>query len=462
MWKILVIDQDVAFTNTLAQSICGDDKRLAIVDNAGTAISRIKGEQFHLIIIRDNLPHAESLKILELAMMIDETMPVILILSQSKLDDYREIIRPYTWSILEGRLNMHNLVNTIDNTIDHIKLNHKIRYLIHKQKYIFRFDNIVGVSEKFQDVLSMVKKIAQSDSTILIQGETGTGKELIAAALHYNSTRCRENFVAVNCAALNENLLESELLGHEKGAFTGAYGQRIGRFEQANCGTLFLDEIGEMSQSVQAKVLRVLQNQEFERVGSNKTIKVNVRVIVATNRDLEKDVSEGRFRQDLYYRLSVVPITIPPLRERKEDIIPLTMFFLNKYKKNGQAEIVGFHPDCVNVLEEYSWPGNAREVENVIERAVLIANNKYIMPDDLSIFNDQKTKKLISRDEQSDDDQGLSIHLSPGGMNLKYIERELIAQALKKTGGVQNKAAKLLGISSRVINYKIKKYGLQQ
>jgi len=163
MWKILVIDQDVTFTNALAQSICGDDKRLAIVDNAETAISRIKGEQFHLIIIRDNFPHSESFKVLELAMMIDETMPVILILSRSKLDDFREIIRPYTWSILEGRLNMDNLVNTVDNTIDHIKLNHKIRYLIHKQKYIFRFDNIVGVSEKFQNVLSMVKKIAQSD-----------------------------------------------------------------------------------------------------------------------------------------------------------------------------------------------------------------------------------------------------------------------------------------------------------
>lgn len=461
MWKILLVDQDSTFMNNLAESICGDDKRLAIADNAETAVKRIKGEQFHLAIIRDSLSHSECLKVLELAMMIDETMPVILILSQSKLDDFREIIRPYTWSVLEGRLNMDYLINTINNTIDHIKLNHKIRYLTHKQKYIFRFDNIVGVSQKFQNVLSMVKKIAQSDSTVLIQGETGTGKELIAAALHYNSNRCRENFVAVNCAALNENLLESELLGHEKGAFTGAHNLRIGRFEQANCGTLFLDEIGEMCLSVQAKVLRVLQNQEFERVGGNKTIKVNVRVIVATNRDLEKDVGEGRFRQDLYYRLSVIPITIPPLRERKEDVIPLTMFFLNKYKKNGGSEIKGFHPECLSMLEEYAWPGNIRELENVIERAILIANNEYILPEDISIPKDLKVNEVIKKEESGDDGPGLRINLPLEGMNLKLIERELIGQALKMAGGVQKDAAKLLGISSRVINYKIKKYGLQ-
>ncbi|MGA1875886.1 MAG: sigma 54-interacting transcriptional regulator [bacterium] len=463
MWKILIIDQNVAFTGDAVELLCGPDKRAIAVHDAEAAMQRLKGEQFHLIIIRDDLPDDGSYKLLEFLMMIDETIPVILVLSQHKLEDFRDIIRPYTWSVFEGDFSIDSLMNATQNVIDHIKLNHKIRYLAHQQKYIFKFDNIVGVSQKFQEVLSLVKKIAKSDSIVLIQGETGTGKELIAAALHYNSNRCQENFVAVNCAALNENLLESELFGHEKGAFTGAHNLRIGRFEQANCGTLFLDEIGEMCLSVQAKVLRVIENQEFERVGSSKTIKVDVRVIAATNRDLAREVREGRFRQDLFYRLSVIPITIPPLRERKDDIVPLTMFFFNKYKGKGGRSLVGFHPECLRMLEEYSWPGNVRELENVIERSILIANNENILPDDLLISKNPQDRPILKMDDRSDDhahNPTFSIQIPPEGMNLKSIERALLVQALKMSGGVQMEAARLLGISSRVINYKIKKLKL--
>jgi len=393
-------------------------------------------------------------------------MPVNLILSRYQLEDFRNIIKPYTWSVLEKGFSIDTLVNMIYNTINNIKLNHKIRYLTHTQDYIFKFDNIVGVSQKMQEVFSFVKKVAKSDSTVLIQGETGTGKELIAAALHYNSLRCQENFVAVNCATLNEHLLESELFGHEKGAFTGAQSTRIGRFEQANCGTLFLDEVGEMCMSVQAKVLRVLQNHEFERVGSSKTIKVDVRIIAATNRDLQKEVKEGRFRQDLYYRLSVIPITIAPLRERVEDIAPLAIYFFNKFKKRGAKTLVGFHPACISMLEEYQWPGNVRELENVIERAVLVANNEYILPEDLLIPTTLRFNQFAGMNNEhyigSNTYHNMYITMPPEGLNLKAIERELIMQALRMSGGIQKDAARLLGISSRVINYKIKKYKLQQ
>ncbi len=463
MWKILLIDKNVSYANQVAKIINNNEKKIVLSHSNNNAIQRIKGEQFHLIIISDTLPENECYKILELAMMIDENMPIILNLNQTKLEDYKDIIKPYTWNIVEGEFALDALKNRVNAIIDHIKLNHRIRYLTHKQKYIFRFDNIVGVSDKFQKVLLLVKKIAKSDSIILIQGETGTGKELIAAALHYNSKRCRENFVAVNCAALNENLLESELFGHEKGSFTGAHNLRIGRFEQANCGTLFLDEIGEMSLSVQAKVLRVLENQEFERVGSSKTIKVDVRVVAATNRNLEEEVRERRFRQDLFYRLSVIPINIPPLRERKEDVMPLTMFFFNKYKKKGEIDLKGFHPDCLSILEDYSWPGNIRELENVIERAILIADKEYLLPEDLLIPQALKTNQVLKVGQSQDNQKGFSISLpSSKALNLRIIEKQVILQALKTSGWIQKEAAKLLGISSRVINYKIKKHRLER
>jgi len=468
MWKILLVDQNDGFADELAQRISGDDKKLVVASDWQTAIKMLQAEQFHLIVIRDDLPDRGCFRVLELAMMIDEAMPVNLLLVKYKLEDFKDLIKPYTWSVLEKGFTIDSLLNTINNTIKNIKLNHRIRYLTHTQGYVFKFDNIVGVSQKIQEVFSFIKKVAKSDSTVLIQGETGTGKELIAAALHYNSLRCQENFVAVNCATLNENLLESELFGHEKGAFTGAHTLRIGRFEQANCGTLFLDEVGEMSLSVQAKVLRVLQKQEFERVGGSKTIRVNVRVIAATNRDLQTEVKEGRFRQDLYYRLSVLPITVPPLRERKEDIAPLAVHFFNKYKKKGGKELIGFHPACYAILEEYNWPGNVRELENVIERAVLVSNGEYILPEDLLIPNTPKVAveepagcSYGSSSQSHDRHNGFHIILPPEGMSLKAVERELIIQALRMSKGVQKDAAKLLGISSRVINYKIKKHRLQ-
>src|ERR671930_1727122 len=261
----------------------------------------------------------------------------------------------------------------VEKAIEHRRLKHEIEYLRHTQQDIYDFDRIVGASGALQRVLGVVKKVAKSNSTVLIRGETGTGKELIAGAIHHNSLRAARNFVKVNCAALQENLLESELFGHEKGAFTGADKQRIGRFEQADGGTLFLDEIGDMSANTQAKILRVLQEHEFERLGGTRTIKVDVRLIAATNRDLPAMVEAGTFREDLYYRLNVVTIEMPPLRERKDDIAALAGFFIKRFSGELKKKIDGLDPDAQTMLMRYNWHGNIRELQTPIERAMVLA-----------------------------------------------------------------------------------------
>jgi transcriptional regulator with GAF, ATPase, and Fis domain len=295
--------------------------------------------------------------------------------------------------------------------------------------------------------------VAKSNTTVLIRGETGTGKELIAGATHHNSLRSARNFVKVNCAALQENLLESELFGHEKGAFTGADKQRIGRFEQADGGTLFLDEIGDMSQSTQAKILRVLQEHEFERLGGTRTLQVDVRLIAATNRDLSAMVQSGHFREDLYYRLNVVSIEMPPLRERKDDIVPLAGFFIKRFSAELKKRIDRLDPDAQKLLMRYNWPGNIRELENAVERAMLLADGLTIAAGDLRLGESPTTGG--SRDQTS------VVKIPPTGIALDDIERHALIEALKMSNWVQKDAAELLSISPRVMNYKIKTLGIE-
>jgi transcriptional regulator with GAF, ATPase, and Fis domain len=284
---------------------------------------------------------------------------------------------------------------------------------------------------------------------VLIKGETGTGKELIAGAIHHNSHRANRAFVKVNCAALQENLLESELFGHEKGAFTSADKQRIGRFEQADGGTLFLDEIGDMSASTQAKILRVLQEHEFERLGGTRTLRVDVRIIAATNRNLTQMVQEGRFREDLFYRLNVVSVETPPLRDRKDDIGALADFFIKKFAAELKKKVEGVHADALKVLMRHNWPGNIRELENVIERAVLLADGGQVGVADLQI-GEQSTPAAAGGD------RALAVKIPPTGIPLEEIERQAVVEALRMSNWVQKDAAELLGISPRVMNYKIK------
>jgi two-component system, NtrC family, response regulator HydG len=341
----------------------------------------------------------------------------------------------------------------IDKALEMRRMQHQIDYLRHAQGDIYDFDRIIGSSGALEKVLGIVRKVAKSNTTVLVRGETGTGKELIAGAVHHNSHRAARNFIKVNCAALQENLLESELFGHEKGAFTGADKQRIGRFEQADGGTLFLDEIGDMSPNTQAKILRVLQEHEFERLGGTRTIKVDVRLIAATNRELPAMVAAGTFREDLYYRLNVVTIDMPPLRERKEDVQALAGFFIRRFAGELKKKIEGLEPEALKLLMRYNWPGNIRELENAIERAMLLADGLHISVEDLRL-GDQASAGT-SRETSS------IIKIPPTGIPLEEIEKLALVEALKMSNWVQKDAAELLAISPRVMNYKIKTLGIE-
>jgi DNA-binding NtrC family response regulator len=336
----------------------------------------------------------------------------------------------------------------IEKAIELRHLKHQVDYLRHEQQEVYDFDRIVGASGALQHVLTIVKKVARSNSTVLIKGETGTGKELIAGAIHHNSHRANRAFVKVNCAALQENLLESELFGHEKGAFTSADKQRIGRFEQADGGTLFLDEIGDMSPSTQAKILRVLQEHEFERLGGTRTLRVDVRIIAATNCNLSQMVQEGRFREDLFYRLNVVSVETPPLRDRKEDIPALAEFFVRRFSGELKKKVEGIDPEALKVLMRHHWPGNIRELENVVERSVLLADGAHVRVSDLQI-GDQTAASAGG-------ERSLAVKIPPTGIPLEEIERQAVVESLRMSNWVQKDAAELLGISPRVMNYKIK------
>lgn len=315
---------------------------------------------------------------------------------------------------------------------------------------------LVSRSPQIKDILKLIKKVAKSNASILIQGETGTGKELIASLIQFISLRADKAFVKVNCAALPENLLESELFGHEKGSFTGAYQTRIGKFEQAHGGTLFLDEIGDMNLSTQAKILRVLQDQEFTRVGGNKTIQVDVRIITASNKELLNEIETGNFRDDLYYRLNVVTINVPPLRERREDIPLIAEFFRRKFSSELRKLTRGFTEDTMRLLKNHHWPGNIRELKNLVERAVLVVDEgAMITSDDLAL-----TGKDYFAAGGHDRRKNISENLGFNTLKLEELEREAILQALEISRWVQKDAAKLLGISPRSLNYKVKYHSI--
>jgi DNA-binding NtrC family response regulator len=310
--------------------------------------------------------------------------------------------------------------------------------------------NFIGESPEIKKVFGIVSRVAKTDSNVLIVGETGTGKELVAGAIHYNSPRAGGPFVRVNCAALPEQLLESELFGYEKGAFTGADSRHQGRFEFADRGTIFLDEVADMSPYTQAKVLRVIQEKEFERLGSNVTVKSDVRIISATNKDLMTRLRQNLFREDLYYRLNVIAIRLPPLRERGSDVALLVQFFVKRFAADMNKRITGIEPGAVKLLSEYNWPGNIRELENTIERAVLLAEGNTITREDIDLFMTGRT--------HGDDGEG--VRLPAGGVSLAQAEKDLVLQALEQCAWVQKKAAMLLGVSSRTLNYKIKHHGI--
>jgi len=332
------------------------------------------------------------------------------------------------------------------------RLSEENRYLREAMAQTVQFETLVGEGPRMQDVYRLVELVLNTPATVLLTGESGTGKELIARVIHYQGPRAKGPFIAVNCAAIPETLLESELFGYERGAFTGAMQRKPGRFELAAGGTLFLDEIADMSAVLQAKLLRVLQEREFERVGGTETLKTDARIVAATNQNLEQLMLDGRFRTDLYYRLNVYPISLPPLRERQEDLGPLTMFFLKRYSQELKKEVQGISKDAMGLLERYTWPGNVRELENVIERAVILCRGTVVTPQELPSLREHLRTPALS---------GEAFRLPPNGLVLSELERELIRQALEQTHQNKSHAAKKLGLSRTQLRTRMRQYGLE-
>jgi two-component system response regulator HydG len=361
-----------------------------------------------------------------------------------------EALKSGAYDYLTKPLDTDELKILIKKALEHYRLQEENVLLKERLADRFDFSKIIGKSRRIKELFENLSLIAPSDATVLIYGESGTGKELVANAIHQNSPRAQNPFIKVSCAALPETLLESELFGHERGAFTGALTRKAGRFQLADGGTLFLDEVNVMSSTTQVKLLRVLQEREFEPLGSTKTIHVDIRLIAATNKELEAEVKEGRFREDLFYRLNVVPIHLPPLRERKEDIPLLAEHFFQIYQEKNKKSVKGFLPKTIDTLMRYDWPGNIRELENVIERAILLCRSEYISPKDLP---------PPLQGEEVGEQPIISI---PPGMTLEQVEREAIIQTLEETGGNRTQTAQILGISRKTLQNKLKEYGLEE
>ena len=449
MGRILVADDHDALRRGLVRGLADAGHEVEEASNGNAAIERLHDGYFDVVLSDLKMGGSDGLDVLRTTRALHPTTAVILMTAFGSVNTAVEAMKAGAFDYVQKPFELEEMEVKIDKALEVKRLKNELDYLRGTQQDIYEFDRIVGSSVALQKVLDIVKKVAKSNTTVLIRGETGTGKELIAGAIHHNSLRTSRNFVKVNCAALQENLLESELFGHEKGAFTGADKQRIGRFEQADGGTLFLDEIGDMSPSTQAKILRVLQEHEFERLGGTRTLRVDVRIIAATNRNLTQMVQEGKFREDLFYRLNVVSVEMPPLRERKDDIVQLAQFFVQRFAGELKKKLDRIHPEAVKVLMRHNWPGNIRELENVIERAVLMADGPEIELSDLQIGQGETASGPTG-------ERAPVVRVPPTGIPLEEIERQAVVEALKMSNWVQKDAAELLGISPRVMNYKIK------
>src|SRR6266513_2395217 len=453
MGRILVADDHDSLRRGIVRALSDAHHEVDDAPNGNVAIEKLHEGQYDVVLSDLKMGGSDGMDVLRTAKSLQPNAAVILMTAFGSIHTAVEAMKIGAFDFVQKPFEIEEMELKIEKAIELRHLKYQVDYLRHAQQDIYDFDRIVGASGALQQVLTIVKKVARSNSTILIRGETGTGKELIAGSIHHNSLRANRAFVKVNCAALQENLLESELFGHEKGAFTSADKQRIGRFEQADGGTLFLDEIGDMSASTQAKILRVLQEHEFERLGGTRTLKVDVRLVAATNRDLPGMVQAGQFREDLYYRLNVVSIEMPPLRERKDDIVPLANSFIHRFCAELKKRIDGLEPDAQKLLMRYNWPGNIRELENTIERAILLAEGRAIASVDLRLG------EVATAGGQRD--HATVVMIPPTGIPLEDVERHALVEALKMSNWVQKDAAELLSISPRVMNYKIKTLGIE-
>jgi DNA-binding NtrC family response regulator len=448
--KILIVDDEEGMRRLLARLLLKAGYETAVAANGVEALALVASDHFDLVVTDIMMPSMDGLQLLQEIRSFDPELPIIVITAYGTVENAVAALRAGARDYITKPFENDDILLTIERVFEHSRLLDENRYLHEQIDSRYRFTGIAGRSAAMQAVLEMSASVAISNANVLITGESGTGKELLARSIHTGSPRRDKPFIVLNCAALPENLLESELFGHEKGSFTGALTARKGRFELAHEGTLFIDEVGEMSLAAQVKLLRVLQEHEFERVGSTRTIRCDVRLVAATNKNLLDAVKAGTFREDLYYRLDVVNIHMPPLRERREDIELLTRHFIARYVADTGKRVDDLSPRALSCLLAYDWPGNVRELQNAVERAVVLARTTILTPHDFPQSIQGETDICVSLPQQN------------GNLTeiLEDFERQLIVQTLRRHNGSQTKAADVLGIKRTTLRYKMQKYGL--
>ncbi len=451
--RILVVDDEYLIRWTFQQNLEREGYEVLLAETGEEAVDKVREEAPDLLLLDIKLPGMDGYEVLEKILRMDQDIFPIMITAYEDVEKVVKAMKLGAFDYITKPFEFNKVHLSIQKALEASQIKREVKYLRQAQKDQFGFDTIIGKSQEMEKLLRMAEKVAQSDAaTVLIQGESGTGKEMIAHALHYQSRRENMPFITVNCAGFPENILENELCGHEKGAYTDAKEVKKGLLEVADGGTLFLDEIGDMSQGIQAKLLRLIEQKTFRRMGGVKDIRVDVRIITATNKDLVKLKDEGKFREDLFYRINVVLLRIPPLRERREDILPLTKCFVQRYNEEFHKKVQKISRGVEDFFTKYDWPGNVRELRNVIERAMILGDGDTLLMEHLPL-------EILG---QASGQAGMitEIRIPPEGISLEKVEETLVRQALKMTHGNQTKAAKLLDISRDALRYRMQKFGL--
>lgn len=452
--RILVVDDELSMREFMEILLTGEGYDADTAGSGIDALNMINERDYHLVITDIKMPKMGGLELLKRIKGGAPETEVLMMTAFASTESAVEAMKCGAYDYITKPFKIDEIKLIVEKAFEKIRLKNENILLKKELKESYNFGDIVGVSSGMREVYSLIMRVAPAKSTVLITGESGTGKELVAKSIHSNSQRSDKPFITVNCGAVPENLLESELFGHKKGAFTGAVSNKAGLFELADGGSIFLDEIGEMPLPLQVKILRVIQEKEFRRVGETKDIKADVRIIAASNRDLEAAVREGNFREDLYYRLNVIQIKLPPLRERREDIPSLTLHFLEKYNEELGRNIKKVSSEAMSILQDYDFPGNVRELENIVERAVALERSDIILPESLP----EEVKRLGGGRIQR------GVEIPPEGINMENLmeemEKELLLKSLASAKGVKTKAARLLKLSFRSFRYRLAKYGI--
>ena len=451
-FHILVVDDDPGHLTTLRTIVKSWGYSVTAVDDGGKAVEKVREKPFDLILMDVRMAEMSGIEALKLIKNHNPAIPVLIMTAYSSVESAVEALKEGAYDYLTKPLDYEVLKLALERALEHFRLKNEVRDLTERLRTDYDLRNIIGKSRPMKDLIDMLVMVAPSEATVLITGESGVGKELVARSIHYNSRRRDHPFVVVNCAAITETLLESELFGHEKGAFTGADRQHDGRFMQADQGTIFLDEIAETSPVMQAKLLRVIQEREIQRVGGSETLHVDIRILAATNKTLEDEVRQGNFREDLFYRLNVVSLNVPALRERIGDIPLLAQHFMEKYAEKNHKHVRGFTPSAMDLLLKHRWPGNVRELENTIERAVILLTGDYITERELPVN--------ITRIDPEMAVQQAPPYIDMTNRSLEYLEKEAILSTLEAAGGNKSETARRLGINRKTLHKKLAGYGL--